>query len=362
MAQEHVEEEGYMAEPWEWQEADLKNLVDQQATEAIDLEFKRCAALDIATPESREKTKSDLSKDVSAFANSAGGTIVYGIIENARTHTARKLDRGYDPTEINHEWIGQVITSTIHPRLTGVRVHTIRLESSDPARVAYVVHVPQGSTAHQATDRRYYKRHNFESVPMEDYELRDVMHRASSPKVSIDVEIDGEKEGHLTFTKRSSGMVCPRMDIYTTAASSGDICEYSQHQVFVPAYLVVAAEGPVRDPSIPGKYAVPRQQSETTITGNGGSLAFNCFQFEYTPRDIPLFPGERRLLCSLTVEVPLGTSRRQFFVLWRIRAPRSEPTAGSVMFFHLEDEFWQFKAMTIPEIEEASNISVDLAP
>jgi hypothetical protein len=33
------------------------------------------------------------------------------------------------------------------------------------------------SLAHQARDYRYYKRHNFNALPMEDYEVRDVMNR-----------------------------------------------------------------------------------------------------------------------------------------------------------------------------------------
>jgi hypothetical protein len=39
-----------MPEPWKWGEEDLLRLVSQQATEAIDLEFKACAALDPTFP------------------------------------------------------------------------------------------------------------------------------------------------------------------------------------------------------------------------------------------------------------------------------------------------------------------------
>ena len=40
--------------------------------------------------------------------------------------------------------------------------------------VIYVVDIPQSNIAHQAFDKRYYKRFNFISTPMEDYEIRDI--------------------------------------------------------------------------------------------------------------------------------------------------------------------------------------------
>ena len=52
----------------------------------------------------------------------------------------------------------------------------------------YVVNIPKGETAHQAKDKRYYKRYNFESVAMEDYEIKDILNRAKTPSISIFVK------------------------------------------------------------------------------------------------------------------------------------------------------------------------------
>jgi hypothetical protein len=55
--------------------------------------------------------------------------------------------------------------------------------------VIYVVEIPQSPTAHQVTaskDYRYYRRYNFEAVPMEDYEVRLVMNRAVTPDASVE--------------------------------------------------------------------------------------------------------------------------------------------------------------------------------
>ena len=55
------------------------------------------------------------------------------------------------------------------------------LPSKGQGRIAYVVNIPQSTTAHQASDRRYYKRQNFKAEPMDDYEVRGTLNRAKNP-------------------------------------------------------------------------------------------------------------------------------------------------------------------------------------
>jgi hypothetical protein len=56
--------------------------------------------------------------------------------------------------------------------------------------VAYIVTVPQSTRApHQASDKRFYKRFNFQSVAMEEYEIRDVARRAETPDLRIEFEL-----------------------------------------------------------------------------------------------------------------------------------------------------------------------------
>ena len=149
--------------------------------ESLLLDYKRCAALDKRNPKSR----SDLSKDVSAFANSAGGTLIYGVEEE--NHLPKQIDAGFDPKDVTREWLEQVITSTIQRRIDGVRIKQIELKKNRPGRVAYVVHVPQSNRApHMAEDHVFYKRYNFQSVPMEEYEIRDVGRRYDAPDLQLD--------------------------------------------------------------------------------------------------------------------------------------------------------------------------------
>lgn len=168
-----------MKQPWEWDEADLLALIRDQVQESLTLDYKANGALDRS-----DAKKNEVSKDVSAFANSAGGTIVYGMVES--NHLPTQLDAGFDPQDISREWIEQVINSRIQPRIDGVRIRAVEL-TTHPGRVAYVVSVPQSVRApHQAADKRYYRRFNFQSVMMEDYEIRDVARRATRPVLDLE--------------------------------------------------------------------------------------------------------------------------------------------------------------------------------
>ena len=91
-----------------------------------------------------DREKNEISKDVSAFANSAGGVIIYGIVE--KDNLPDRLDCGFDPTEVTREWIEQVINSRIHRRIDSVRIHQIDL-SSKSGRVAYVIEIPSSTRA-----------------------------------------------------------------------------------------------------------------------------------------------------------------------------------------------------------------------
>ena len=44
---------------------------------------------------------------------------------------------------------------------------------------------------HQASDKRFYKRHEFQSVPMEEYEVRDVTRRNETPDLQMSLTLKG---------------------------------------------------------------------------------------------------------------------------------------------------------------------------
>ncbi|MBU0759844.1 MAG: ATP-binding protein [Candidatus Omnitrophica bacterium] len=163
-----------------WKEEDIVKLVSESVEENMHLEYKSLDSLG-----KTDSKKKEISKDVSVFANSDGGVIIYGIKEYDRQdkrHLPEILENGYEPSEISKEWLEQVIMSRVKPKIEGLLINPIAIASS--TKVIYLISIPKSNTAHQASDFRYYKRYNFESTPMEDYEVRDVMNRTKYPVLS----------------------------------------------------------------------------------------------------------------------------------------------------------------------------------
>jgi len=165
-----------------WDQARVQSYIDDEVEESLNLDYKAAGEL-----ENKPVKKKDITKDISAFANSDGGIIIYGISEHP---TDRHLPSRIDPVnrqDFSKEWLEHVI-GNIRPRIDGLLIHPVPIGGSN-SDVVYIVQIPQSHTAHQATDKRYYKRHNFESVPMDDYEIRDVMNRLQHPRIELDFRL-----------------------------------------------------------------------------------------------------------------------------------------------------------------------------
>ena len=165
-------------------EADLQALIGE--SESIALEFKGPEDFQL-WPQSKQNVTRTLSKEVSAFANTYGGQIIIGLKESRESPRRAESVEGVDPRNPPIETIQRLIEANIHPRLEGVRYQTIRLGGTNIGRVAYVISVPQGRTVHQANDKLYYGRSEYESVPLEDQLIRYKMMRERSVEATIDV-------------------------------------------------------------------------------------------------------------------------------------------------------------------------------
>ncbi|WP_378186868.1 helix-turn-helix domain-containing protein [Aquimarina sp. W85] len=155
----------------------LQSLIDNEIEESIHIEFKRAEALSKI-----HSAKKEISKDVSAFANSDGGIIIYGIEE--KNHKAYKFSY-VDGTIFTKEWLEQVISSTINRTIEDLKIFPIRFESKIEKSI-YVVQIPSSIDApHMSIEKRFYKRHNFESVMMEEYEIRQLYGRKLKSKLIL---------------------------------------------------------------------------------------------------------------------------------------------------------------------------------
>jgi len=184
-------------------ESELLQLIKDKVPESLHLDYKRSEAL-----QKIESKRRELAKDVAAFAAAEGGTLIYGIGEDSETHEAGELDNGSDPNDISKEWIEQVIDSNVSPRIEGIIITAIELETTNPGRYAYVVSIPASDRAPHMVGGRYYMRQNFQSVAMEDYQVRDVMFRRRSPRLELLALIVEQEESFiLKFIVKNVGLV-----------------------------------------------------------------------------------------------------------------------------------------------------------
>ncbi|GHV92378.1 hypothetical protein AGMMS50268_28810 [Spirochaetia bacterium] len=166
----------------DWSFAKIQEYFTNEIEENLTLDYKAADAL-----HKSDGKKAEITKDVSAMANSDGGIIIYGIKENQEKKYLPGEITPINIKEFSKEWLEQVI-NTIRPKIDGVIITPIPIETSDDS-VIYIVEIPKSDTAHQAKDHRYYKRFNFISEMMEDYEIRDVMGRNQYPKFDISFKI-----------------------------------------------------------------------------------------------------------------------------------------------------------------------------
>ncbi len=160
----------------QWNETRLLGLISSTQEENTTLEYKGAPSL---------KNNKEIRKDVSAMANSAGGTIIYGMKEKKDSLGVNNIPDELEDVStvgVSKETLDQIIAE-IPPRIENFHIQKVECPSI-PGYV-YVVDVPQSHTAHMADDKRYHKRFNFHIEAMEDYEVRDVMNRSKDPKFEI---------------------------------------------------------------------------------------------------------------------------------------------------------------------------------
>lgn len=173
--------------------SDIEDLIKNEVEESLHLDYKEARALG-----KEETKKADITKDVSSFANADGGVIVYGVSEE--DHKPKETTP-IDGKTFTKEWLENVIQQ-IQPRIDGLKIFPIRIDG-DIEKSVYVVQIPRSANApHMARDHRYYKRINFQSVPMEDYEVKDTYNRVTTPNLVIEncsIYIEEEIHDHITY-------------------------------------------------------------------------------------------------------------------------------------------------------------------
>jgi len=156
-------------------EEDLKALIDNRERESSILEYKQEIS-------GTDHEKKEISKDISAMANTEGGYLVIGVQEvdgqaSAITGTPKTIGR--QPVEV---WIENVLITNVRPKIA-ITPKIITL-TSILDRVLVVIHIPQSpKRPHMviAEGRNaYYTRHNYQATYADEHEVRSMFLESKS--------------------------------------------------------------------------------------------------------------------------------------------------------------------------------------
>lgn len=321
---------------------DLMQLITDEVEENINLDYKAADAL-----QNTDSKKKEIAKDVSAMANSAGGIIIYGIKEFDEPDNSH-LPESITPvqrSEFSKEWLENVINSNISPKID-VFIHPISLEKED--EVVYVVEIPQSKTAHQNTrDFRYYRRHNFLSEPMLDYEIRDIYNRSQHPVIELELEI----ERH-TYEKRRSMIPSRPEYIYEEGGKIVLKPREKEYQTDVTLYVTPRNKGNVFANYINFFIQIPEDILDTKYMSNletdfdgrvklyGDNTHRDVVDYQSDPlgagfpkygpsRFDPVLPGLRGPAASFSLLEDPELNHRE--IEWAVHTDNAPPQSGSIL-------------------------------
>lgn len=157
-------------------QAHLESLIADQTQEGPHLDFKRelPAQWDNAT-------KHEFLADVSAFANAAGGDLIYGIDEDGNAQAAAIIPQEVKNDEVVRRLLDFML-NLVEPRLPGVQVHPVAVSLVGGAGHVIVVRVPQSwAGPHRVkTNQHFYLREGARKRQLDVPEIRGLFLRSDN--------------------------------------------------------------------------------------------------------------------------------------------------------------------------------------
>jgi hypothetical protein len=311
-----------------WTEGDVNALIGR--SESIRLEFKS-----LADP-SDQKWVEEVSKQVSAFANTEGGELILGVREERKGNTRIATAIEGVPTTLARERLQQVVESNVSPDLTGVRVQVIRI-SGISERVVFVIQIPQGSTAYQAHDGRYYGRSEFEVKYLRDRDIRLRMNRGKITLAAVyprikNVVLATDYEKNLK-TKHAAGIEAFKKDPADAFKRFPDLWEMIGAGVSpdeIRLHFVMRNDGEltIRDPAVE-LHDVRAPGIFDGLTVEGGRL-----NSRHEMRHDLIYPGDEREIadseCRVQCRRESALASGDYVVNWKVYLDDSAPSEGEI--------------------------------
>lgn len=335
----------------EWSEEEIRQLSGHPKSGILEL-------IDAKRAYRKTAFRKTLSRHVSAFANAEGGTIVVGVpTDRSRPPVAVMDEAGLDPERLPVEQVRGMLTACVSPPVPGLTCRVIPLSGPSSGRVAYVISVPAGRTAHQAHDYVYYMRDGASSAPLPHHLLCLLMRRGSLPRAELDIgqrEIlpkDTDDEYRFELLVRNTGEVTlhdmvlevridvntPDLNMWAPTMFVDDEDAIRDELKSVESMLEIGDNLDERErhdilhgPGIPFQSGDMLRCSFRRIL----QLLYQVDGKAIFPRDCLIFPGGKWLIES----IPRNTALRAYHPVlhWTLYLPDAPPCSGSI---NLADTF-----------------------
>ena len=158
---------------------DVQRLIDDEERESVTLDYKQ------ADRRWNHTAKEKIAKHISAFANSEGGILIFGVQCDEDDKDKPVAISGLHPQN-GVEDLDRIITAAIRPEIHGLA----RKKISDSEHSVLLVYIPASDGApHQSMKhKQYFHRSGAQSIAMEHYLVQRYFGRHFYPLLHIEVK------------------------------------------------------------------------------------------------------------------------------------------------------------------------------
>lgn len=221
----------------DWDESDVLALPAAENS----FERKGSRSLDLTSPATQRMPKvkegdvlDELAKQLSAFSNTGGGQIIYGVANDGTVENGG-VPLSVKGNQSTKDWLEDVIPKLTEFEIVGFHVYEIKSKSATSpiahGKAIFVIEVPESDRApHQsARDQKYYVRLGGKSQPAPHRLIEDIRNRQKHPlleiseirlqitdlpvsvePIDLQATIDGETRITLNISVQNAGPIMAR--------------------------------------------------------------------------------------------------------------------------------------------------------
>lgn len=158
-------------------QAQIEQLVADQMREGPHLDFKR----DLPTAWN-DAAKHEFLADTTAFANSGGGDLVFGVDEDGQAQASRVMPQVISNVDQEIRRLQDFLLNLAEPRLPGVKVHAVQVSVAGADGYVIVVRIPQSwAGPHRVkTNQHFFIRDGLRKRQLDVPEIRSLFLRTEN--------------------------------------------------------------------------------------------------------------------------------------------------------------------------------------